>query len=74
MRAYKKGDLVKFVKIIDELESDNSELCERVGIILDIATWPEYDQGGESITDLFIYWSNGEKYWCFDAAVIVVSN
>tara|TARA_R110002073_G_scaffold91255_1_gene214918 strand:- start:130 stop:345 length:216 start_codon:yes stop_codon:yes gene_type:complete len=70
---YKKGDLVKLIKFTDELESDNSELRERVGIILDIATWPEYDQE-ESITDLFICWSNGEKYWCSETAVIVISN
>ena len=70
---YKKGDLVKFVKFTDELEGDNSELRTDVGIILDIATWPNYDQE-DSITDLFVCWSNGEKYWCSETAVIVISN
>ena len=70
---FKKGDLVKFVKFTDELEGDNSELRTDVGIILDIATWPNYDQE-DSITDLFVCWSNGEKYWCSETAVIVISN
>jgi len=70
---FKKGDLVKFVNIADELEGVNSELREGVGIILDIATWPNYDQE-DSITDLFVCWSNGEKYWCSETAVIVISN
>ena len=70
---FKKGDLVKFVKFTDELEGDNSELRTDVGIILDIATWPNYDQE-DSITDLFVCWSSGEKYWCSETAVIVISN
>lgn len=73
MCVYKKGDLVKAAKLADELEGDSSEFSEVVGIILDIATWPEHDQEG-GITDLFICWSNGERYWCSDTAVIVITN
>ena len=70
---FKKGDLVKLVKLTNELENEKSECKDLVGIILDIVTWPEYDQQ-DSITDLFVCWSNGEKYWYSETAVIVISN
>ena len=72
---FKKGNLVKLVKLASELENKDQDqyLNDFVGIILDIATWPNHDQEG-NVTDLFVCWSNGEKYWCSDTAVIVISD
>ena len=45
---------------------DNYEHGMQAGIILEVARWPDW---GEDVIDLYIHWTNGEKYWCSADAV-----
>ena len=45
---------------------DNYKHGIQAGIILEVARWPDW---GEDVIDLYIHWTNGEKYWCSAEAV-----
>tara|TARA_R110002074_G_scaffold58180_2_gene142713 strand:+ start:118 stop:318 length:201 start_codon:yes stop_codon:yes gene_type:complete len=65
---YKKGDLVSLM-----LPNENNIDERLIGIILEITTWPEYNDG-DGITDLYVHWSNGDFFWCCDSAVSLLKD
>ena len=56
---YNKGDLVAMV------DYDNKTLT---GIILDIHVWDIINNEA----DIYVYWSNGETYWCCVDAIELI--
>jgi len=66
--VYNKGDLVTM--IYHDSENNSSERL--IGLVLDVASWPEYK--GDGVTDLYVHWSNGRKFWCCDEAITLLSN